>query len=45
MTRQREMPVTRARKFTFKVIIQRDVPFNLVPVANNLKTLTCAIWR
>ena len=45
MTRQKELPVTRARKFSFIVMIQPDVRFTLVPVANNLKTLTCTIWR
>jgi hypothetical protein len=40
-----ELPVTKARKFGFKVTTQTDVPFTLVPLANNLKTSTCKIWR
>ena len=44
-TRHGELPVTRDRKFGFKVMTQRDVPLTVVPVARNLNTLTCMTWR
>ena len=37
--------MTRAMKSSFKITIQTGVPFTLVPVANNLKTLKCTVWR